>query len=144
MVAVYTGEGYTPADRAYSIGNAGERAREAHLLVALDDVGRVIGTVTLMTDRSPFSQIARAGEAEVRLLAVAPAARGVGAGEALMRRCLQRAGLAGCEQMVLSTQPTMLAAHRLYERLGFMRAPERDWERPGSGRRMLVYTRLLP
>ena len=29
--------------------------------------------------------------------------------------------------MVLSTDPGMRAAHRLYERFGFTRAPERDW-----------------
>ena len=29
--------------------------------------------------------------------------------------------------VVLSTQRTMHAAHRLYERLGFVRTPERDW-----------------
>jgi hypothetical protein len=28
---------------------------------------------------------------------------------------------------VLSTQRTMRTAHRLYERLGFVRAPGRDW-----------------
>ena len=28
---------------------------------------------------------------------------------------------------MLSTQPTMHAAHRIYERFGFTRAPERDW-----------------
>jgi hypothetical protein len=29
--------------------------------------------------------------------------------------------------MVLSTQRTMHSAHRVYERLGFTRAPGRDW-----------------
>ena len=29
--------------------------------------------------------------------------------------------------VVLSTLPAMHAAHRLYERHGFVRAPERDW-----------------
>jgi hypothetical protein len=29
---------------------------------------------------------------------------------------------------VLSTKPIMTAAHRLYERVGFVRTPGRDWE----------------
>ena len=35
----------------------------------------------------------------------------------------------------------MTSAHRLYERLDFRRAPERDWERRGVAR--LVYTRPM-
>lgn len=29
--------------------------------------------------------------------------------------------------MAFSTRPGMKAAHRIYERVGFRRAPERDW-----------------
>ncbi|MER6536894.1 hypothetical protein ABT215_24450, partial [Streptomyces sp900105755] len=36
-------------------------------------------------------------------------------------------GCTGCTAVVLSTQPTMHTAHRLYERLGFVRTPDRDW-----------------
>jgi ribosomal protein S18 acetylase RimI-like enzyme len=44
--------------------------------------------------------------------------------------------------MVLSTERGMHAAHRLYERLGFTRLPERDWS-PMPGIRLLVYARPL-
>ena len=30
--------------------------------------------------------------------------------------------------MVCCSRPDMYAAHRLYERLGFVRAPELDWQ----------------
>jgi hypothetical protein len=40
--------------------------------------------------------------------------------------------------MVLSTDTRMAAAHRLYERLGFARLPERDWT-PLPGVDLLVY-----
>jgi hypothetical protein len=40
--------------------------------------------------------------------------------------------------MVLSTDPLMTTAHRLYERLGFTRLPERDWS-PVPGAELLVY-----
>ncbi|GAB2815692.1 hypothetical protein GCM10027073_54310 [Streptomyces chlorus] len=33
----------------------------------------------------------------------------------------------GCVRIVLSTRRTMRAAHRIHERLGFVRSPGRDW-----------------
>ena len=61
------------------------------------------------------------------MLAVAPATRGRGVGEALVRICLDRFRDDGCRGVVISTLAEMAAAHRLYERLGFVRDPERDW-----------------
>ena len=61
------------------------------------------------------------------MLAVSAAARGRGAGEALVRACVDRARALGRTRMVLSTQRSMHAAHRVYERLGFTRNPARDW-----------------
>jgi ribosomal protein S18 acetylase RimI-like enzyme len=40
--------------------------------------------------------------------------------------------------MVLSTSTAMTTAHRLYERLGFVRLPERDWS-PVPGVHLLAY-----
>ncbi|UUU31007.1 GNAT family N-acetyltransferase [Streptomyces sp. CA-210063] len=105
-----------------------KRAAAAEVLVAVAD-GRVLGGVTFVPAGGPMADIARAGEAEIRMLAVAPEARGRGAGEALVRACLERArAVEGCARVVLSTQRTMHAAHRIYERLGFARTPERDWK----------------
>ncbi|WP_327343617.1 GNAT family N-acetyltransferase [Streptomyces europaeiscabiei] len=104
-----------------------KRAAEADVLVALAD-GRVLGGVTFVPAGGPMADIAAAGEAEIRMLAVAPEARGRGVGEALVRACVERARtVEGCVRVVLSTQRTMRAAHRIYERLGFTRTPERDW-----------------
>ncbi|MGW7607711.1 GNAT family N-acetyltransferase [Streptomyces sp. NPDC054766] len=103
------------------------RAAVADVLVAVDG-DRVLGSVTFVADGSPMADFARAGEAEIRMLAVARAARGRGAGEALVRACVERArAVAGCERVVLSTQGTMHSAHRVYERVGFTRTPDRDW-----------------
>lgn len=105
-----------------------KRAAAADVLVAVAD-GRVLGGVTFVPAAGPMADIARAREAEIRMLAVAPEARGRGAGEALVRACLERARtVEGCVRVVLSTQRTMHAAHRIYERLGFARTPERDWK----------------
>lgn len=76
-----------------------------------------------------MADIARPGEAEIRMLAVSREARGRGIGEALVCACVDRAlATEACTAVVLSTQRTMHAAHRIYERLGFTRAPERDWK----------------
>lgn len=44
----------------------------------------------------------------------------------------------GFGSVVLSSSTTMRAAHRLYERLGFVRLPERDWT-PGRGIQLIAY-----
>ena len=65
--------------------------------------------------------------ASIRMLAVDAAARGRGAGEALTVACIDQARAEGCREIVLHSETTMTAAHRLYGRLGFRRAEELDW-----------------
>lgn len=104
-----------------------KRAAAAEVLVAVEH-DRVLGGVTFVPSGGPMSDIAEPGETEIRMLAVAPEARGRGVGEALVRACVDRArATEGCVRIVLSTQRTMHSAHRIYERLGFTRTPERDW-----------------
>jgi ribosomal protein S18 acetylase RimI-like enzyme len=105
-----------------------KRAAAAEVLVALED-DLLLGGVTFVPSGGPMADIARPGEAEIRMLAVAQQARGRGAGEALVRACIDHARATdGCTAIVLSTQHTMHSAHRIYERLGFVRVPERDWK----------------
>ncbi|MFE6336748.1 GNAT family N-acetyltransferase [Streptomyces sp. NPDC057798] len=107
--------------------NVAKRAAAADVLVAVED-GRLLGGITFVPAGGPMADLARPGEAEIRMLAVAHAARGRGVGEALVRACVDRArATAGCTGVVLSTQSLMRTAHRIYGRLGFRRAPERDW-----------------
>jgi GNAT superfamily N-acetyltransferase len=69
---------------------------------------------------------------EVRLLAVAPAARGQGIGQALMQECMRRARQSGATTLGLHTMDVMQSAMRLYTHMGFQRAPERDFH-PAAG-----------
>ena len=58
---------------------------------------------------------------ELRKMYFLPAARGLGAGSAMMQRCLQAARGFGYRQCYLETLTGMDAAQRLYERTGFRR-----------------------
>ncbi|MFC7766233.1 GNAT family N-acetyltransferase [Leucobacter soli] len=66
------------------------------------------------------------GELDLRLLGVSPAARRRGIGALLMQHVLEHAAGVGFSGVSLKTQKYMTGAHRLYEELGFVRAPERD------------------
>ncbi|MFF3321752.1 GNAT family N-acetyltransferase [Streptomyces sp. NPDC002889] len=119
--------------------DAAGRAAGAEVFVAADERGGLLGGVAFVPDGGPLADIAGPGEAEFRMLAVSGRARGRGAGEALVRTCVERARVTpGCVRLVLSTQGSMHAAHRIYGRLGFVRTPERDWE-PVPGLRLLTY-----
>ena len=114
------------------------RARHAEVLVAVDADETVLGGVTFVGEPGRFADIAQPDEAEFRTLAVAPAGRGRGVGGALVQHCIDRARRLGRRRLVLSTQPTMHAAHRIYERAGFVRQPHRDWS-PIPGTSLVVY-----
>lgn len=93
--------------------------------------GRLTGSVTLVPDASDDSHPWPHGAAVLRFLAVDPLARGAGLGELLTVTCLDRARAAGARLLGLHTAPTMAPARRIYERLGFQRAPEHDFD-PGA------------
>jgi GNAT superfamily N-acetyltransferase len=69
---------------------------------------------------------------ELRLLAVAPAARGHGVGTALVNACIERARSSGAPALGLYSSDTMQSAIRLYEGLGFLRAPQFDFQPTGA------------
>lgn len=138
-VDAYVADGIIPADHEYAdqLRDASGRADEASVLVAEDATG-VVGTVTVARHGSPWAEIAEPHEAEIRMLAVHPEARGRGVGLLLVRAALDVARSGGAETVALTTLSTMLVAHRIYEGLGFVRAPERDWRHEDYV--MLVYT----
>ena len=104
-------------------------------IVAEGDAG-IIGAVLLYpagTDlKNPGGRGATLTWPEVRLLAVTPASRGHGVAAALMQACIRRARESKSTVLTLHTTDLMRAAVRLYERLGFARAPELDLE-PAPG-----------
>jgi ribosomal protein S18 acetylase RimI-like enzyme len=141
-VAVYVDGGLASPDYASELADVAGRVSSADLLVVRDPAGRVLGSVALVLQGDFGNVTASDDEAAFRMLVVDPAAQGRGIGELLVVTCLDRARAAGKRRMVLSTDPLMTAAHRLYRRLGFTRLPERDWS-PVPGTDLLVYSREL-
>lgn len=111
------------------IAAVAERAAEHLVWVAEDPAtGEILGTVTTPRPGGRLSDLAQAGELEVRLLGVAQRARGRGVGQALMRHCRLLARIRGEARVVLNTSSETPAAQRVYERLGFERLTGRERE----------------
>jgi ribosomal protein S18 acetylase RimI-like enzyme len=100
--------------------------------------GQIIGTIMLQTWPHTGPVVTAPAEAEIRALAVRPHVQGRGVGAELLRRMIDRAAGQGVRRLVLCTEPGMRTAHRLYERAGFARRPERDWS-PAPEVTLLVY-----
>jgi predicted N-acetyltransferase YhbS len=104
--------------------------------IVVEEEGTIVGTVLLYPAQAPLygshGGSARMAAPEVRLLGVAPAARGRGVGAALMQECVRRAREAGSAAISLHTTDMMEAAMRLYARMGFERAAELDFH-PAPG-----------
>lgn len=128
-VEAYQEDGHLAGDVGYDkeLRDVARRVELAEVLVAIDAVANVLGTVTIVGPGSEYAEISREGELEFRMLAVTPKARGRGVGDALTRAVLDRARALGLSRVVLSSRAEMRSAHRLYERLGFTRLTERDW-----------------
>ncbi|MEC5200230.1 ribosomal protein S18 acetylase RimI-like enzyme [Arthrobacter sp. PL16] len=108
------------------------RAQHAEVWVAERD-GVVVGSVALTFAGQRYTDIAVEGELEFRMLAVDPAVQRGGVGRAMVERIIDHARtLPGIEAVSLTSGSDMVRAHRLYESMGFVRVPERDWEVPNE------------
>jgi ribosomal protein S18 acetylase RimI-like enzyme len=103
------------------IADVAGRAERTTILVAVDD-DRIVGTLTLELEGRVDDARGRPlapGEAHIRMLGVAPAARARGVGRALMREAEARARAAGKRFVTLHTTHLMTAARAMYDRLGY-------------------------
>jgi ribosomal protein S18 acetylase RimI-like enzyme len=85
-----------------------------HLLIARDDDGSVVGSLTLV-----IFPIPTAVRGWIEDVVVDEAARGKGVGDLLNRRALEIAADAGAKTVDLTSRPSREAANRLYQRIGF-------------------------
>jgi len=98
------------------------RMREGPVWVASWDA-TIVGTVSAVGS----------GEAlYVRGMAVLPAARGSGAGSALLRQVESWAAVEGATRIFLSTTPFLESAIRLYEKFGFQRTGDGPFDLFGT------------
>jgi ribosomal protein S18 acetylase RimI-like enzyme len=128
-VDAYGADGQLSGGHGYGrvLADVATRAAAGDLLVAVDETGAVLGAVTYVRPGTRYAEISQPGEAEFRMLAVAPAAQGRGVGELLARACIERARAEGCAAVVICVRDMAATARRLYDRLGFTPLPERDW-----------------
>lgn len=140
LAQVFVGEGYTDKSDAARMFAPAELIKRGEIMLAVS-AGELVGMIILVLPTSLARQVARMDEAEIHLLAVNPKARGKGIASRLIAACKQRAVTSGYSWMVLSTQPAMERAHRVYERLGYRRNAARDWSK--GARTYRVYEKSL-
>ncbi len=84
------------------------------LLLAVDDDGTILGSLTLVLFRIPTGV-----RAWIEDVVTDEVSRGKGVAEILCREALNRACAAGARTVDLTSRPSREAANRLYRRLGF-------------------------
>ena len=84
------------------------------VLVARDESGEIVGTLTLALFRIPTGL-----RAWIEDVVVDSTARGAGVGAALTRAAIASATGAGARSVDLTSRPSREGANRLYRRLGF-------------------------
>jgi len=101
-----------------TLAQLGETVAGQTLLVARDEEGAIIGTLTLVLYR-----VSSGLKGRIEDVIVDSSARGQGVGEALMREGMARANAASVRMLELTSMPYRETANRLYKRLGFVRRP---------------------
>jgi DNA-binding MarR family transcriptional regulator/ribosomal protein S18 acetylase RimI-like enzyme len=91
--------------------------REACWIAERD--GANIGSVFLVQARDEVTQAPIGGAAQLRMLLVEPAARGVGLGERLVTECERFARAKGYRRIMLWTNSNLLAARGIYRKAGY-------------------------
>lgn len=125
------------------IADVRSRAEIADVIVALED-GRIVGSATLeLGDRIDADEDPPLApdEAHIRMLGVAPQARGRGVARALMQACFAAARDAGRARITLHTTQRMRVAQAMYEAMGFTRLEDRVFP---DGFVLLSYERWIP
>lgn len=86
----------------------------AMVLLARNDSGEIIGSLTLVVFRTPTG-----ARAWIEDVVVDESARGQGTGEALVAEAVRLASDSGARTVDLTSRPSRESANRLYEKVGF-------------------------
>jgi len=121
-------------DMLRNIGRFSEK-KDARVLVAISADDELVGGIVYFGDMAEYGSGGIATTVKnasgIRLLGVSARARGMGAGKALARACIQLAKDKGHSHVVLHTTQPMQVAWSLYEKLGFERSRDLDFVQEG-------------
>ncbi len=127
--ALETNHSYAHQEYLPILRDVAGRAKDADVLVAIEDDGTVLGAVTLVLDSTSASaEWDDPHAAGFRMLAVALDARGRGIGRLLTQNCIDRAKAAGKHSLQIHSRDVMQSARRIYASMGFVRFPEIDFQ----------------
>ena len=121
-------------DMLRNIGRFSEK-KDARVLVAISADDELVGGIVYFGDMAEYGSGGTATTVKnasgIRLLGVSARARGMGAGKALARACIQLAKDKAHSHVVLHTTQPMQVAWSLYEKLGFERSKDLDFVQEG-------------
>ncbi|RXI96661.1 GNAT family N-acetyltransferase [Anaerobacillus alkaliphilus] len=104
-------------------------------LIVAELNGEILGSVALFPAKIDAyeGRVQELDYPEIRMLAVAPAARGKGVASALVTECVNRTKAKGYSTIGLHTGEFMKNAMKLYEKFGFERLPKYDFVPANDG-----------
>lgn len=118
----------------HMLANIGELVNNpgVEILVAVSADGGLAGGVVYFSDMSHYGSGGMATKEKntsgFRLLAVDPMSRGNGAGKLLVQSCIQKAKEKKHHQVIIHSTKAMQTAWSMYERLGFTRSADLDFQ----------------
>ncbi len=137
LVRTYVTGGFTDIERGALVFAPSAVRVRGEILHVRNALRQLVGMLVFVSPDSPGRVFAELHECELHLLATAPEARRCGIGRALVAAATEKARREGYERIMLWTQPSMVAAQRLYRSLGFTRVPARDFVQ--GGRQFLFF-----
>jgi uncharacterized damage-inducible protein DinB/predicted N-acetyltransferase YhbS len=127
-----------------------ERMAAADTLVAVDEAGRIVGTITLARPVDPqrhewvreHAWLAAPDVAHLKQFAVEPTLQRAGLGRRLVDAAVEQARLRGAARIVLDTAEPAAHLRRWYDSMGWRAIGVDQW--PGKAYRSVIYERPLP
>ena len=132
LTRVYVDGGFTTPEIASSVFEpSAVRCRGKIIGAREQHDSELAGMVIVVYPDAPARRFAEGNQTEMHLLGVRSEHRGKGLGRMLVEAAIETAKQDGYSTMLLATQSTMQAAHRLYGQSGFVRRPDKDFRRNG-------------
>lgn len=140
LTQVYVTAGFTTPEEASSLFEPSAVRKRGVLIGAREKQHSILaGVVIVVPPDSPAKRLAKNNEAEIHLLGVMPEYRRHGLGRMLVETAIDKAKRSGYSKVILWTQFSMNAAHKMYESIGFIHID--DMTR--NGREFRVYEKSL-